>query len=164
MYMTIYSINFNIKTSAIRTVMVFNHKSTYDIHVHDLMQNCTWQGSLPLIIEVKCQVLQDIRKIDEKQEKQELERPPLWKIRTGAIAPVAPLPLHHCTYFYKFTSFSLTSWIVSSLVIWTLLSFLYQLASTFSVKVLSQVVFSDYFTSLQRFAFYTAVCCKDITG
>ena len=30
--------------------------------------------SLPVIIDVKCQVLQDVSKIDEKQEKQELER------------------------------------------------------------------------------------------
>ena len=47
--------------------------------------------SIPVIIEVKCQFLQDISKIDEKQEKQELKRRSTLENGTRAIAPVAPL-------------------------------------------------------------------------
>ena len=51
--------------------------------------------NLPVIIKVKCLFLQDISKIHEKQMRHAGTGAPPWKIGTGAIAPVAPLPLHH---------------------------------------------------------------------
>ena len=82
----------------IRTMVVSMHKFTNGIH--DLMHNCIRLGSLPAIIEVKCQFLIYISNIDEKQENQELERRSTMENRNWSDRSTTTTPLGIAVSFH----------------------------------------------------------------